>query len=785
MEYNYKGGARLIHLGKCRKSAGSKIPELECSTASQDQSEVPYSVNLDGGFAKLWQIKDYKGKHLKLIDTVGDFKTLIAAYEIIKSKPGNMAFSANDETLVGISDKWFKDTSAKLKNGCFKFKTARRVEMYKPNKSSKRALTIENPRDKIVQQAICMALEQVFEPAFLTTSHGFRASKGCHSALKQIKLKWSGISWFLEFGIYKCFYEMDKHRLVNILREKIDDQRFLDLIYKLFNAGTIGWSMKSYLLPIDVPIDCVISPILCNIYLHKLDLEVEKIQKEFELGSGRQSCRKFRRVTCVPKTKVFNALSVEKYAVILRHKQNESRKMELTRTDWNDPDFVRVFYVRYADNLLFGIAGPKNLVILVKKRIIQFVKSDLKLELIGGEITHIASGKVLFLGVEISGVSHSKFPQRFNKALEKKKRVKNRLVMQRKIKEDRILKALQLGLKKAVKSNISVNIKDSSALKMKFQAIKNSILSEKTFAHSSITSYKEFLKSLYTTHVFVPNPLKDLLKTFENELINWENSLERNDSSYFEKKYKKLIREFVALPLRINVPLKELREKLRSKGILTKSNKPTAVTRIATQPDHVIVRWFCSVGQGFLNYYRCCNNFYRVKNYVDYFIRWSAIHTLANKYQSSCSQIIFKWSKDLVILDSEGHKLADFPNNNAIRAIGCKFLANVNRNNGLRVLNSIWFKFSRFKLLGIRCAFKDCNENDLIEMHHIREFSRLKDLFDFVSAVTKKGRRATGIEAFKIAYNRKHIPLCRKHHQQLNAKIINLFDLDWYYVRDF
>ena len=143
------------------------------------------------------------------------------------------------------------------------------------------------------------------------------------------------------------------------------------------------------------------------------------------------------------------------------------------------------------------------------------------------------------------------------------------------------------------------------------------------------------------------------------------------------------------LPLRINAPLKVIRDKLESRGIISKSNKPIAVTRFITQSDNIIVSWFCRVGQKLLNYYRCCNNFYKVTNYVDYFIRWSAIHTLAAKHGMSCKKVLNKWSRDLVISDSEGFILASFPNKYDIRSKDRKFLTNKEHNAGLYILDTV------------------------------------------------------------------------------------------------
>lgn len=760
----------LIHFGNCGKSTGSMDLDKECSNASLNKSGKTSLVTLDGDFKKLWELNSYKGKYTGLIDIVGDPNTLISAYEFIKSKLGNMTSAADHETLDGIRESWLFNMATMLKNGSFKFKTTRRVNISKPNKQVKRPLTIDNPRDKIVQQAIRMVLEQIFEPEFSPTSHGFRKSKGCHSALEQIKKSWAGISWFLEFDIRKCFDEIDRHRLISILREKIDDQRFLDLIYKLFNAGTIGGKESESDLFFGIPKGSIISPILCNIYLHKLDLEIANIQKELDTSNRKRHQNKnYINLTKNLRTKEFKALSIERRVAIQNARRRNARKMGLTLTDWNDPDFIRIRYIRYVDNFLFGIAGPKELVNKVKKRIIHFVKSNLKLELTGGKITHIASGKVTFLGVEISGVPHSKFPRRFGKATEQKKNANNKLTQQQKVKDDRILKAIQLALKKAIRGKEIQKSKFPTDFKMKFQAIMETIISDEEFTAVSISTYKDFINSIYKTHKLVPAGILETLKQLEIELKDWENQAPKNKSKHSGELYNILKGKFQSLPPQINAPLDNLRDKLRDRGIISKSNKPMSVGKLMSQPDQIIVSWFRSVGQGFLNYYRCCDNFYKVKLYVDYLIRWSAIHTLAGKHGTSCRRVILKWSKDLVIKDSDGFKLASFPNSYSIRSLSRKFLTNIDGNTGT-------------KWLGIKCSFNGC-EDGPTEMHHIRKLSRLIDEFGRISVVTKKGRRISGPEAFKSAYNRKLIPLCRNHHRLLHERKINLVDLNWDYIK--
>jgi hypothetical protein len=164
-------------------------------------------------------------------------------------------------------------------------------------------------------------------------------------------------------------------------------------------------------------------------------------------------------------------------------------------------------------------------------------------------------------------------------------------------------------------------------------------------------------------------------------------------------------------------------------------------------------------------------------------VRWSAIHTLAGKHKSSCKKIIQKHTKNLIIKDEEGHVIAQFVSTVEIKRMRRRFRANVSENVVDTVLNQIWAKFTRTKFFGIECAVEGCENRD-IEMHHVDKIHRLKDQFGNISVVTKKGRRVSGIEAFKVAVNRKQIPLCKAHHSDLHNGHISFHDINWEYVRE-
>ena len=120
-----------------------------------------------------------------------------------------------------------------------------------------------------------MLLEAYYEPQFSDRSHGFRPKRGCHTALREIADGWGGVNWFIEGDISGCFDSIDHEVLLAILTEKIHDGRFVRLLANLLRAGYLeNWRYGATLS--GTPQGGVVSPILSNIYLDRLDKFVER-----------------------------------------------------------------------------------------------------------------------------------------------------------------------------------------------------------------------------------------------------------------------------------------------------------------------------------------------------------------------------------------------------------------------------------------------------------------------------------------------------------------------------
>ena len=202
------------------------------------------------------------------------------AYEQIKGKEANTTEGADKDTLDGFSIVKIRKIIQSMKDRSFKFKPSRRIEIPKAN-GKKRMIGISCPVDKIVQTVAKNILEDIYEPKFQESSHGFRPNRGCHTALREIK-KWTGVSWVIEGDIKGFFDNINHDILADILRKEIKDQNMLDLYWKLVKAGYVNNGEKRIEHSLTgVPQGSVLSPLLSNIMLNEFDLFMNEIIKEY------------------------------------------------------------------------------------------------------------------------------------------------------------------------------------------------------------------------------------------------------------------------------------------------------------------------------------------------------------------------------------------------------------------------------------------------------------------------------------------------------------------------
>lgn len=256
------------------------------------------------------------------------------------------------------------------------------------------------PRDKLVQECIRMILEAIYEPSFSEYSHGFRPNRSCHTALRALRQKFVMAKWFIEGDISKCFDSIDHNKLMSILGKRIKDQRFLDLIRKALKAGYMEFSWYSSSIA-GTPQGSIISPILANIYLDKLDAFVSKLKDEFDIGTKAPIDPLYKKLA----RRKERAKTPKEKLIIHKMLIRTTSKMEI------DPKFNKLEYVRYADDWIMGIKGSKKESVELMNRVKEFLKNELNLDLSEAKtkITNASKEQAKFLSVGIKRSGHETY----------------------------------------------------------------------------------------------------------------------------------------------------------------------------------------------------------------------------------------------------------------------------------------------------------------------------------------------------------------------------------------
>jgi retron-type reverse transcriptase len=219
----------------------------------------------------------------------------LLAYGNIYSNQGAMTPGTSEETADGMSEGKIDQIVELMRYERYRFSPARRI--YIPKKNGKlRPLGLPSWSDKLVGEVVRLLLEAYYEPRFSDRSHGFRKGLGCHTALREIRNTWVGTVWFIEGDISDCFGSLDHQILLSILSEKIHDQRFLRLIRHMLKAGYLeDWEYHDTLS--GCPQGGVVSPVLSNIYLNKLDEFVEReLIPRYTRGASRARNPEYMRI---------------------------------------------------------------------------------------------------------------------------------------------------------------------------------------------------------------------------------------------------------------------------------------------------------------------------------------------------------------------------------------------------------------------------------------------------------------------------------------------------------
>lgn len=258
-------------------------------TDENDQLKVPAWAKLEGEVYGRWPWVErtvWKERMLEtlergprngvwhsLIDKVYAERTLWAAWETVQAKGGA---GGVDRETIGMYARTARERLAvlaqELREDRYRPQPVRRVMIPKPGTSEQRPLGIPTVRDRIVQAALRMVLEPIFERDFARESYGFRPGRGCHDALERVEqLLAEGYTQVVDADLKSYFDTIPHAALLARIKTKVVDGRILKLVERFLKAGVMeehkGWSATE----VGTPQGGVISPLLANVYLDALD----------------------------------------------------------------------------------------------------------------------------------------------------------------------------------------------------------------------------------------------------------------------------------------------------------------------------------------------------------------------------------------------------------------------------------------------------------------------------------------------------------------------------------
>jgi RNA-directed DNA polymerase len=211
------------------------------------------------------------GKWFSLIDKVARLQTLEIAWHKVAANKGSAGVDGQSvERFRGKESEYLQELVKALETCTYQPQPVKRVDIPKaPGKT--RPLGIPTVKDRIVQTALRMVIEPIFEKEFEESSYGFRPGRGCKDALREVdRLIRQGYTHVVDADLASYFDTIPHQRLMALVEQRISDGRVLDLIRGYLKQDIIG-ILKQWTPTSGTPQGAVISPLLANLYLHPLD----------------------------------------------------------------------------------------------------------------------------------------------------------------------------------------------------------------------------------------------------------------------------------------------------------------------------------------------------------------------------------------------------------------------------------------------------------------------------------------------------------------------------------
>lgn len=364
---------------------------------------------------------NYKIHHL-----LRDPFIFISAYAKISKNRGALTKGYKDSNvMVYFGQNQAKKIAKKIKEGTYKFSLVRRAWITKPGKKKKRLIDVPTQSDRVVQEALRGILEAIYEPIFkeqgettkhLCNNYGFRPKQSTWSAISKLEKYSRKCNIIIEGDIVSAYNNVDHGILMEILKKRIKDHKFLKLIKDMLKSGIMDRNTFEHSLN-GTPQGGIVSPFLFNIYMLGFD---QYIYEDFIvpiLNENKGKSEKEKSSTKYNKAKHKADLALKAYKKARNNQNTETKpnikqlrkKFKEARKIRNEIPYADILsltkgavYVRYADNWVLAITCTISKAEKIKKKIAGFLKTERKMELDvkKTKITYASKG-YKFLGFEI------------------------------------------------------------------------------------------------------------------------------------------------------------------------------------------------------------------------------------------------------------------------------------------------------------------------------------------------------------------------------------------------
>ena len=412
-----------------------KLYEKKIDKASKRVREAFTRNNLLNAYLDLYCLIDKSESYTKkvgalrlpLYQNLCNPCVLLIAYSALK---GKKASGIDDVPVENVTLASILSLSLELCSKKYSPSYTKRVFIPKAN-GKMRPLGIPSSKDKIVQKALLIVLNPLFENLFLDSSHGFRVKRSCHSALRKMYYEWRGVKWFIECDFVSCFDRISHPKAMSVFSRYVDDYWTCNLVNRFLKKGYVhfGNLCDSQLeLKIGTPQGSIISPLICNILLHELDNFVEGYINKYSNYSDRkikvsEEYNETRRIKDTPFEPAYDELRQIVHTDVSGRKivgaLREIRKLDAgargVRYYKEDKNARKIQYIRYADDFVLGLICDK---LFAYKTLCAVANVSgclgMTLNIDKSGVKHHEKG-TLFLGFRIFGNYGFKIKQRTNK----------------------------------------------------------------------------------------------------------------------------------------------------------------------------------------------------------------------------------------------------------------------------------------------------------------------------------------------------------------------------------